>query len=78
VLLPTKTGYAVVSVEVTGFIVIFEAVSEVMDVIAVVALPLKLPVKEVAVTLPVIDKVELSNVRFEDPTNVSESLNVAT
>ena len=45
----------------TGSIVILEAVSAVVDVVAVVALPLKLPVSEVAVTLPVTAKVEPLN-----------------
>jgi hypothetical protein len=49
VLLPTKTGYAVVSVEVTGFIVIFEAVLAVVAVVAVEAFPVKAPLNISAV-----------------------------
>jgi hypothetical protein len=49
VLLPTKTGYVVVSVEVTGFIVIFEAVLAVVAVVAVEAFPVKAPLNISAV-----------------------------
>ena len=48
-LLPTKTGYAVVSVEVTGSIVTFEAVFAVVAVVAVEAFPVKAPLNTSAV-----------------------------